>query len=110
MSAVRVVNEVTGGEKGMKDERFDLIPWDAMREVARLYAAGSKKYDDHNWRKGYAWSLSFASLIRHATQFWEGEDIDEEMGTHHLASVVFHSLTLLTFVDEHGELDDRPNS
>lgn len=105
----RVVNEATGGAKGSKDERYDLLPFTALDEVARLYAAGAKKYDSHNWRKGYAWSLSFASMIRHAKAFWEGEDIDPETGTHHCAAVAFHALALITFSAEHPELDDRPH-
>lgn len=104
---VRIVNEATGGEKGQKGQRYDLIPWNALDQVAEVYAAGANKYADHNWRLGYDWSLSFASLIRHAKAFWEGESIDEEMGTHHLGAVVFHALALLTFEVEHPELDDR---
>lgn len=108
----RIVNEATGGQKGSKDERYDLIPWVAMDEVARLYGAGAAKYDAHNWRKGYDWHLSYASMIRHAKAFWEGEDFDHDPSlpfpVHHLASVVFHALALITFRTEHPELDDRP--
>jgi hypothetical protein len=110
---VRTVNEKTGGQKGSKDERYDLIPWAALDEVARLYGAGAHKYDEHNWRRGYDWSLSYSSLIRHARAFWEGEDLDHDPSlpypVHHLASVVFHALALITFAKEHPELDNRPH-
>lgn len=104
---VRVTNAKTGGQKGSKSERFDLIPAIAMRKVARLYGRGALKYAAHNWRKGYDWSLSIAALERHLAAFKEGEDFDGETQCEHLASVVFHALALLTYADEHPELDDR---
>lgn len=97
----------TGAEKGMKPERYDLIPVEAMAIVARLYGKGAEKYAAHNWRKGYEWSKSYSAMQRHGTQFWGGEDIDEEMGLPHLAGVVFHALSLMTFMIEHPEFDDR---
>ena len=105
-SEIRLVSP-TGGEKGSKLARFDLIPADALRQVAEHYGRGAKKYDDHNWRKGYDWHLSFAAMQRHAWQFWNGEDIDEETDSPHLAAVAFHALSLLTFMAEHPEFDDR---
>lgn len=103
---VRVTSE-TGGQKGKKPARFDLIPSDALWQVAELYGKGAEKYDDWNWRKGYPWSLSIASLQRHLHAWLMGEEIDPETGCHHLTSVVFHALGLLTFVKEHPEFDDR---
>ncbi len=107
LGEVRVTNEKTGGQKGSKPERFDLIPAAALRKVARLYGRGAQKYADHNWRKGYNWSLSIAALERHLAAFKEGEDFDKETQCEHLASVVFHALALLVYADEHPELDDR---
>lgn len=97
----------TGGEKGTKPERFDLIPIGALAQVARLYGRGAEKYAAHNWRRGYEWSKSYAAMQRHATQFWNGEDTDPEMQLPHLASVAFHALALLTFMEEQPGFDDR---
>jgi hypothetical protein len=105
---IRVVNKDTGGAKGQKLARYDLVPWDQMAKVAELYGAGAQKYEAHNWAKGYDWSLSFASLMRHATQFWMGESLDEETQCHHMASVVFHALALMRFEEKFPQLDDRP--
>lgn len=104
---VRQTDPETGGQKGVKPERYDLLPWDQLAKVARLYARGAAKYEAHNWRRGYVWSSSFASLIRHATAFWEGESLDPETECHHLASVVFHALALMFFEEEHPQKDDR---
>lgn len=110
MSAKEVrVTSTTGGQKGSKAARYDLVPAEALRQVAELYGFGAQKYDAHNWRKGYDWSLSFAALQRHAWQFWNGEDCDDETGLPHMASVAFHALTLMTFMEEQRSYDDRPN-
>ena len=103
---VRITSS-TGGQKGRKLARFDLIPQEALWRVAELYGKGAEKYDDWNWRKGYAWSLSIGALMRHLSLFLQGEDYDQETGCHHLTAVVFHSMTLLTFEVEHPEFDDR---
>lgn len=101
----------TGAAKGVKPERYDLIPVPALKLLARVYGTGAAKYgdtpDEPNWRKGYEWSKSYASAMRHMTQFWDGEDIDEEMGLPHVTCAAFHMFTLMTFMSEHPEFDDR---
>lgn len=97
----------TGGQKGVKTERPDLIPVPALKWLSIHYGKGAEKYDDHNWRKGYEWSKSYSSMLRHAHAFWGGEDNDPELGTPHMAAVMFHAAALLTFMEEHPEFDDR---
>jgi hypothetical protein len=101
------VDDTTGGRKGTKIERYDLLPWDVLNEVARHYGYGAAKYDDHNWRKGYAWSLSYAAMMRHAAAFWNGEDFDVESGSHHLIAVIFHAMALRWFQLHERGTDDR---
>lgn len=97
----------TGGQKGVKLARYDLIPVEALRQVAEHYGRGAEKYDDNQWRKAYEWSKSYAALQRHANSFWAGEDFDPETGSNHMAAVAWHALTLLTFFDEAKQFDDR---
>lgn len=97
----------TGGQKGVKPERMSLIPVEALEIMGRLYGFGAQKYDAHNWRKGYEWSKSYDALQRHASAFWRGEDLDEETGLPHLAGVVFHAFTLMIFMEEQPDFDDR---
>jgi hypothetical protein len=105
---VRVVDPETGGAKGQKPARFDLLPPDVLFALAEHYGKGAEKYDDHNWRKGYAWSLSFAALNRHLWAFWGGELIDPETGSPHLAAVLFHAAALLHYSQNGKGTDDRP--
>jgi hypothetical protein len=104
---VRIVDPKTGGEKGQKSERYDLLPFDALDELARVYGEGAKKYDDDNWLKGYAWRLSYGALLRHVSRSLQGEDVDPETGCSHLAHAAWHCLTLLTFKKRGLGTDDR---
>lgn len=105
---VRITDPDTGAEKCSKMARFDLIPPDPLWALAEHYGQGAQKYEDRNWEKGYAWSLSFAAMMRHAWAFWAGEDIDPETGSHHLTAVAWHAFTLLEFDGTHPDKDDRP--
>lgn len=107
-SETRITDASTGGQKGQKIERFDLIPVKPLRTVATVYGLGAKKYADRNWEKGYAWSLSYAALLRHITAFWEGETFDRETGLHHMAHATFHCFALIEYAQTHPEKDDRP--
>jgi hypothetical protein len=101
------VTSPTGGQKGQKVARYDLIPPEALDAVAQVYGMGARKYEDNNWRKGYAWSLSFAALMRHAWAFWRGETYDRESGLHHMAHAVFHALALIQNTTDYPNYDDR---
>lgn len=103
----QMVESPTGGRKGDKLARYDLIPVEPLRKVAEVYGLGSRKYADRNWERGYAWSLSYAALQRHLNAFWGGESHAPDDGQHHLASVVFHALALMEFERSHPEFDDR---
>jgi len=104
---VRFTDPDTGGEKGSKLARFDLIPPDALWELAELYGAGSEKYEDRNWEKGYPWSLSIAALGRHLAQFMDREDWDGETDSRHIIAVTWHALALATFSIRGLGTDDR---
>lgn len=106
---VRTVSS-TGGEKGTKLARYDLIPTRPLEELAKHYGRGARKYDDHNWARGYEWSKSYAAMQRHAQAFWSGENIDEETGSPHIIAVAWHAFTLTEFLcrpQSYGEFDDR---
>lgn len=94
---VRVVDPKTGGEKGQKIERFDLIPNEFEQALARHYGVGCSKYQDRNWEKGYAWGLSVGALRRHLAAWLAGESIDKETGSNHLIAVAWHAIALYIF-------------
>lgn len=106
-SEVRVIDPRTGGEKGSKLQRFDLVPPEASWALAEVYGAGTKKYADRNWEKGYAWGLSIAALERHLNLWKRGESIDAETGCYHLMQVCWHAFALFIFELRGLGTDDR---
>jgi len=87
--------------------RVDLIPILPLLEVGRVFTRGAVKYDDRNWEKGMPWSKLVGAALRHIYQFWGGERIDPEMGTHHLANAITCLFFLLEYDRTHPECDDR---
>ena len=107
---VRYIDPDTGGQKGKKKARYDLLPVRPLNMIAEHFAAGADKYADLNYRKGYPWSLSYAAAMRHMAAFWDGESYDEETGTHHLAAVAFHAMALMEYdsnPERYKKFDDR---
>jgi hypothetical protein len=98
---------IEGRKEDQGKLRFDLLPVKPLEEVAYVYTAGAKKYDDRNWEKGLKWGRVFGAMMRHAWAFWKGESRHEE-AMHHLASVVWCALALMEYETTHPELDDRP--
>ena len=102
---VRVVDPVTGGEKGSKPQRFSLVSPEMEWALASHYGVGARKYADRNWERGYRWSLSYDALRRHLAEWMLGEDTDAETGTHHLICVIWHATALFWF-QLHGKGTD----
>jgi hypothetical protein len=77
--------------------RYDLIPPVALRELAAVYTIGAKKYGDNNWKKGLSKERILAAMMRHFEQYRDEEDIDEENGQYHMASVAWGAFALLWY-------------
>ena len=112
---IRVTDPTTGGQKGTKLARYDMIPARVLFELAEHYGKGEAKYASDesgkaNWRRGYRWSLSYAALQRHLQQWLMGEDIDAETGSNHLVAVIWHAMALRHFQQNNVGTDDRANS
>lgn len=103
-----IVVSPTGGKKGQKMRRIDLIPPESLGQVGDVYGHGATKYGERNYELGYNWSLCVSALHRHLNAWQRGESIDPESpdGTHHLAAVCFHAMTLMEFERTHPEFDD----
>lgn len=84
-----------------------LLSTEAMNQTAAVLAFGAKKYAEHNWRKGFAWSRPLSAAMRHITAFNAGENKDPESGLSHLAHAACCIMFLLEFEKTHQQLDDR---
>lgn len=88
--------------------RYDLIPPEALEELAQVYTMGAHKYADRNWEKGLNYGRIFAAIMRHLWAFWRGETLDKESGIHHAAHAAWGCFALITY-QKRGmwHLDDR---
>lgn len=76
--------------------RMELLPPDALVEIAKVFTKGAEKYSDRNWERGMDWGRLYAATMRHLSAFWAGEDIDSEWGYSHLAHAGCSILMLLS--------------
>ncbi len=106
----RITDPKTGGMKGSKVARMDLVPWDAILDLSIHFGENSEthggKYPDRNWEKGYDWSLGIASLGRHLAAWASGEEFDEE-GHPHIRAIHWHASTLHAFALRGAGTDNR---
>lgn len=94
--------------------RMDLLPWDALRELANHYLVGSYKYAARNWENGLKWNEECAaSLQRHLGKWSEGEDYEYEeikgkvYKVYHDVAIVWNAVAILTFRLRSIGKDDR---
>jgi hypothetical protein len=87
--------------------RLELVPMSALFAVGDAFTYGAKKYADHNYRKGMAWSRLLGAALRHLCAWGAGEDRDPESGLPHLAHAGACVLMLLDAELNQLGTDDR---
>ena len=90
--------------------RYDLVPFHAMDEVARVLTYGVNKYPkpEQNWfvnSKPEDLKRYRAALLRHMSRVMQGEEIDEESGLRHLAQIATNCLFLMELEDKFREVE-----
>lgn len=90
---LHIANIITQ-EESMKDSgtkndegkpRMDLLPMDALLEIAKTLTFGAKQYGDRNWEKGIDIQRLRAAELRHDAAHEMGQEFDEESGLPHKA-------------------------
>lgn len=79
----------------------------AVLKIAEVMTFGKKKYDAHNWRKGFPYSRLLSAALRHVFAYVGGETLDPESGISHLAHACCCLMMVLEFEKTKPELDDR---
>jgi hypothetical protein len=91
--------------------RYDLLPFRAIRRVAKIYEVGAIKYHERNWELGQTLQRYMESGLRHLGSYMEGMK-DED----HLAQAAWNILGALETEEriEQGllpaKLDDLPGN
>ena len=89
--------------------RFDLLPWDAIQEVARIYEEGAHKYDERNWERGQPLMRYLDSAARHLGKLMAGHQ--DEPHAAQAAWNILGYLQTLAWIESGAlpwTLDNRP--
>lgn len=87
--------------------RWDLLPLDALGDVAAVMTHGADRYGAGNWCKGMAWGRLLAACMRHLSAWALGTDLDADSGLPHLAHAGACVLMLGALVRRGKGVDDR---
>jgi hypothetical protein len=90
--------------------RFDLIPPNALNEVAKVLTYGARKYDDENWHRTTSQRRYFAAAMRHMWAWLAGSDGDPETGISHLAHAACCLLFMIELQGIKPDSDDRSDA
>ena len=96
---------------GSRLRRFAFIPGSGISNVqpagllriAKVFAAGEKKYGANNWQKGFPWSVPYNHALRHMELFRSGDESED-----HLAHRACNVIMLYVFHTTKPELCDIP--
>ena len=85
------------------------VPMGPIFALAVAMAEGGRKYGKHNYRYlGCKHSTYFDAAVGHLVSWWEGEDIDEESGVHHLIKALASIVVMYDSILCGNDNDDRP--
>jgi hypothetical protein len=87
--------------------RWDLLPYDALGDVAEVMTHGADKYGASNWCRGLAWGRLLAATMRHLSAWALGTERDTDSGLPHLAHAGACILMLGALVRRGVGVDDR---
>lgn len=86
-----------------------LVPPSAKYYLALALEDGAGKYGPYNFREeAISISTYKAAMERHMDAFWDGEDIAEDSGVHHVAHAMACAALILDAMSVGKLVDDRP--
>lgn len=88
-------------EKQFKD-RFDQLPWNSIRWAAKVLAFGMKKHGEGVWKSEPIWHQQ-AAMMRHFSEYMEGNYYDKETGLPALAHALCRLMFLIALEEEKRE-------
>lgn len=108
-----------GTKHDQNKTRLELLPTEALEEVAKILTYGAHKYaqkdsegritqtGDWNWAKGMSWSRLIGAAFRHLFAWVRGESRDSETGLSHISHCICCLLFLSTYELKGLGADDR---
>lgn len=86
--------------------RWDLLPLDAIGEIAEVATYGATLYGDRRWESGMGFGRLLAAALRHIAAWSAGEDRDRDSGLSHLAHAACNLLFLIAYMRRGVGSDD----
>ena len=83
--------------------RYDLLPWEAVKQLAIHCEMGAEKYGERNCEKGIPISSLMDSAVRHLVKYQTGE-ADEN----HLAAALWNIAFAIYHEKKNPEMNDIP--
>lgn len=75
--------------------RWELVPIEMFEEIAKLFTAGAKKYQENSWQNVKdGKDRYYAAAMRHLAEFRKGNIIDEELGFRHLTHAAWNIMVM----------------
>lgn len=111
MDAARVDTKPTNPKDavGCTKPALHYVPMGPVYEAGLALTEGACKYGAHNWRDaGVRGSIYFDAALGHLTAWWEGEDVDEDSGVHHVTKAIAGLMVLRDAMLCGKYNDDRP--
>ena len=111
MKMAKGQGEMETNENGVKREsnknrgRFDLMPYEALEELAKWYEAGAEKYGDRNWEKGISVQDCTNRMARHSAKACNGW-MDEGPFAHYVA-VIWNAMAAITGIKRNPYSNDH---
>lgn len=90
--------------------RYDLVPPEAIRRVAKIFEGGAEKYGGNNWRKGIPMHCFMNSGKRHLDKYIEGWKDEDHLAMacwNLMAAIATEEMVAKGLLDE--EIMDIPN-
>ena len=94
---------------GVTKAPISTVPCGVMMELGVAMLEGSCKYGRHNYRvAGVRASVYYDALMRHAMDWYEGNDIDPGSGLNHITKAIATLVVLRDAMQNDMVFDDRP--
>jgi hypothetical protein len=72
--------------------KWSLVHFESLEPMIEVLEYGAKKYEPKNWQKGLDKSEILESLQRHLAKLFDGEEIDQESGLHHIGHIMCNAM------------------
>lgn len=91
-------------EKGLRynegKRKWSLVNFKALEPMIEVLEYGATKYEPFNWQKGLNDKEILESLQRHLAKLFDGEEIDNESGLHHIGHILCNAMFYSYFLNK----------